>query len=125
MKKTLTYCLSLILFISVASCNSDSPSNVKPKESEAAKPKDELAELEAKLAVDSTNIELRNLLATRYYSNGQLEKAAYHFIEIYKQDNNNLNAITNLGNIYYDDHQDAKAIEFYEKAINRPSTLPK
>ena len=37
MKKALTYCLSLILFISVASCNSDSQSNVKPIESEAVR----------------------------------------------------------------------------------------
>jgi tetratricopeptide (TPR) repeat protein len=122
MKKILFYSLSLALLLSIVACNSDSQSNIKTKETEKAKPIDEFAELEGKLAADSTNIELRNLLATRYYSTGQLEKAAYHFIEIYKQDNSDLNAITNLGNIYYDDHQDAKAIEFYEKAIKVDST---
>ena len=68
-------------------------------------------------AGDELNVELRTMLAVRYYSAAQLSKAAVHFLEVYKQDSLNLVAIGNLGNIYYDSQQDEKAIEFYEKAL--------
>lgn len=78
---------------------------------------DEFSVMEAKLLQDSLNVELRTMLAVRYYSAAQLSKAAVHFLEVYKQDSLNLVAIGNLGNIYYDSQQDEKAIEFYEKAL--------
>jgi tetratricopeptide (TPR) repeat protein len=115
--KNINLYLFAILVAGLVACNSSSNQPTTPDKKEAVAPKNEFEEMESKLATDSSNIELRTLLATRYYSTGQLEKAAYHFIAIYDSDPNNLNALTNLGNIYYDNHQDAKAIEFYEKAL--------
>jgi tetratricopeptide (TPR) repeat protein len=78
--------------------------------------------MEKKLDQDSTNIELRNLLASRYYSAGKLNNAAFHYLKIYEQDHKNFSALFNLGNIYYDSQQDDKAIEYYEKAMDVDST---
>jgi tetratricopeptide (TPR) repeat protein len=85
----------------------------KEKES----PSNDLTLLEDSLKHDSLNINLRNQLASKYYSTGELDKAALHFLKIYKLDNKNLIALSNLGNIYYDNQQDDKAIQFYEKAL--------
>jgi Tfp pilus assembly protein PilF len=73
--------------------------------------------LETILRQDSFNIVLRAKLATDYYSNGELGRAAYHFLIIYEMDNKNMLALTSLGNIYYDTQEDDKAIQFYEKAM--------
>lgn len=99
-----------------SSCNS---STEKSKESVSTEVQasDEFALMEKKLESDSLNAELRTMLAVRYYSAGKLENAAFHFLEVYRQNPKNLSALTNLGNIYYDSQQDDKAIEFYEKAL--------
>lgn len=73
--------------------------------------------LENKLIQDSLNIELRAILAANYYSAGELTKAAYHYLIISGQNHKNIDALKNLGNIYYDSHEDDKAIQFYERAL--------
>src|SRR3974377_801835 len=77
----------------------------------------ELMNIESKFAQDSSNYDLRMILAAAYYSAGVLDQAAYHFSKVYEHDNKNLIALSNLGNIYYDSQQDDKAIQFYEKAL--------
>lgn len=77
----------------------------------------DLSLFEKKFEADSTNYELRAMLASNYYLAGVLDKAAYHFLKVYEHDKKNLDALSNLGNIYYDAQQDDKAIQFYEKAL--------
>lgn len=84
---------------------------------ESHAPSDEFTLLEKKLEQDSLNTELRELLATKYYAGGVLDKAAYHFLNIYQHDNKNLIALSNLGNIYYDSQQNDQAIAFYNGAL--------
>jgi len=114
------YLFSLIVF-SLFACNSGSDQQAKndpPKEEKVSKPADDdFATLEKKLESDSMNMDLRASLAAAYYAGGQPEKAASHYLKVYKQDKKNFQALVNLGNIYYDIHQDDHAIEFYEKAL--------
>ena len=106
-----------ILFISFfAACNSEQERKVQ-NTAAVEQPVNDFAILEEELSKDTSNVEMRTMLATRYYSSGDLIKAAYHFLKIYNQDPKNYVALTNLGNIYYDSQQDIKAIEFYEKAL--------
>ncbi len=108
-----------IMFISFsvfAACNSEQERKI-PDAPAVEQPVNDFALLEEELSKDTSNIEMRTMLATRYYSSGDLIKAAYHFLKIYNQDPKNYAALTNLGNIYYDSQQDIKAIEFYEKAL--------
>lgn len=120
--KRIPVILLCLLAVGFTACNSGSvKSTTTTVANDASKPKSETDELEAKVLADSTNIEVRTLLATKYYTGGILDKAAYHFIIIYQQDTNNLNALVNLGNIYYDSQQNEKAIEFYEKALRNNS----
>ncbi|MEI6489016.1 MAG: tetratricopeptide repeat protein [Bacteroidota bacterium] len=112
---------SLTLF----SCNrteekkADAPteqSTMAPQAAQAPENKD-LIMFEKKFEADSSNFELRAMLAANYYTAGQLQKAEYHFLKVYEHDNKNMVALANLGNIYYDSKQDDKAIGFYEKAL--------
>jgi len=80
-------------------------------------PSNDFSFLEERVGKDSLNIEIRTMLASKYYSAGELEKANYHFLRIYELDNKNFTALSNLGNIYYDTQQDDKAIQYYEKAL--------
>ena len=108
-----------IIFISFsvfAGCKSEQERKV-PDTPAVDQPLNDFALLEEELSKDTSNVEMRTMLATRYYSSGDLIKAAYHFLKIYNQDPKNYVALTNLGNIYYDSQQDIKAIEFYEKAL--------
>ena len=108
-----------IIFISFsvfAGCKSEQERKV-PDTPAVDQPLNDFALLEEELSKDTSNVEMRTMLATRYYSSGDLIKAAYHFLKIYNQDPKNYVALSNLGNIYYDSQQDIKAIEFYEKAL--------
>jgi tetratricopeptide (TPR) repeat protein len=78
---------------------------------------DPFSTLENQLHADSTNLNIRLMLASKYYAAGQLAKAASQFSRAYEQDQKNLIALTNLGNIAYDSNQDDKAIGYYEKEI--------
>lgn len=116
----LLWALVIILF----SCNTKEEkksdnSSVQPNNTlqETQAPANDVALLEDRVAQDSLNIELRTMLAAKYYSTGNFEKAHFHFMKIYELDNNNLIALANLGNLYYDTQQDDKAIQFYEKAL--------
>ncbi len=111
-----------ITFYSCGSSNEKKIETVAPPvastpalEQKAVSP--ELAALEEKFNKDTTNYEVRAMLASNYYSSGALEKSAYQFLKVYEHDNKNIVALSSLGNIYYDSHQDDKAIGFYEKAL--------
>lgn len=105
----------LVFTITLLGCNPAKQSDTV--QSSTVETDNDLDMMEKDLSSDSLNNELRTLLATNYYSKGELDKAAYHFLKVYKQSEKDFVALSNLGNIYYDNHQDAKAIEFYEKAL--------
>lgn len=54
--------------------------------------------------------------ANSLYKNKQYELAETRYLEVVKQDKNNLQALYNLGNTYFHLNQNAKAILYYEKA---------
>ena len=116
MLRRITFGVLVALTFSLLSCHSK-----KENRNDAVaveKPADaDFAMMENNLANDSLNLQLRSVLAAKYYAAGQLDKAVYHYLKIYDQDNKNINALNNLGNIYYDSRQDDKAIEFYEKGL--------
>lgn len=106
--------------LSFYSCGSKKENNPAIKtDSTAVKtdPDSEIASLENSLKQDSLNLKTRLMLASRYYGKGDLQKALDNYGLVYMKDPTNLVALTNMGNIFYDTHQDDRAIEFYEKAV--------
>jgi superkiller protein 3 len=92
-----------------------SPDYLKQQDQKPLAP--ELIAAQKRFAADTTNYEIRTMLAVNYYSAGDMDNAIYHFNKVVEHDSKNLIALANLGNIYYDVKQDDKAIEYYEKAL--------
>ncbi|HXC06233.1 MAG TPA: hypothetical protein VNZ86_15855 [Bacteroidia bacterium] len=118
------YSFSALLVTSLILGSCTSSTEVKKNDSALPmlKPVDEITALESSLAKDSSNKELKLELASRYYAAGDLVKASVLYNKVYQQDTKNLIAITNLGNIAYDNHQDDRAISYYEKSLNLDNT---
>ncbi len=116
---TLCVAVSALLACSSGNESKSGEPNSKPvnTSSEAVAPADDFSAMENQLSGDSLNIELRSVLAAKYYSVGNLNKAAYHFSLVHEMAPTNLDAVRNLGNIFYDDNKNEKAIQFYEQAL--------
>lgn len=125
MKSKLILSIACATGLALSSCNSGEPQKTTtptPAEQPAATqndalPANDMSAMEAALAQDSTNIQLRTQVAANYYNAGDLNKAAYHFSIVRMIDPKNLDALKNLGNINYDAHKDEAAIHFYEEAL--------
>jgi tetratricopeptide (TPR) repeat protein len=69
------------------------------------------------LKTDSLNTSLRLQLAGYYYASKDFKNALYHNQIVNRIDSHNAAALFNMGNIYYDTGEDAKAIPCYEKFL--------
>src|SRR5689334_11840883 len=101
-QRTIIYIFACLLML--VGCNSNKEKNIavtNPPEAVKTSPTS-IAEMENSLLKDSNNIGARLELAATLYTAGDMQKAAYHFTKVAEQDNKNLIAFVNLGNIYYD-----------------------
>lgn len=94
----------------------NSPASVQPLDL------DDHESYEKILKEDSLNTDARLKLAAFYYLKKDYNKALYHFLLVHSIDKNNMAALFNLGNIYYDLQQDEDAISYYEMFLEKEKT---